>query len=136
MPAHLFSGLRLDEVCYLGKVRFLIPHHWIEKSEEDHGCFSEKGTKSGWLRVSIITVKSPGKATQQRVLALLRRDLPRQAKVYAVADQAPEGGRHLVEDVFRVKLYAMFFQQRQKFLLEVPFLVMLGLILDVFGDRG
>ena len=50
--------IRLDEVSVFGeKLRFLIPHDWIEgKSEADHYLYHLPGTKSGWMRVSLITV--------------------------------------------------------------------------------
>jgi hypothetical protein len=46
--------------------------------------------------VSLITVKSPGKATQPRVLALLKKDLPREAEVYAVKGNGIKRWRKLI----------------------------------------
>jgi hypothetical protein len=51
---------RLDEVSIFGeKVRFLIPHEWVEdESEEDTYLYHAPEAKSGWLRVSLITVRT------------------------------------------------------------------------------
>lgn len=50
--------IRLDEVSVFGeKLRFLIPHDWVEgESEADHYLYHLPETKSGWMRVSLITV--------------------------------------------------------------------------------
>src|ERR1041385_1965414 len=50
--------IRLDEVSVFGeKLRFLIPHDWVEgESEADHYLYHMPETKSGWMRVSLITV--------------------------------------------------------------------------------
>jgi hypothetical protein len=49
---------RLDEVSIFGKkVRFLIPHEWVEGDEEAHDYYLYQAphTDSGWLRISLIT---------------------------------------------------------------------------------
>ena len=49
---------RLDEVSIFGdKLRFLIPHDWVETREsDDYYLYHEPN--SGWLRVSLISVTS------------------------------------------------------------------------------
>lgn len=68
------ANLRLDEISYLGKLRFLIPHHWVEDSEEDHSCFHEEGAESGFLRVSLITQTLPGTGNLDEVRRMMQRD--------------------------------------------------------------
>ena len=51
---------RLDRVSVFGnKLSFLIPHEWIENTDEggDVYLYHAPGADSGWLRVSLITVK-------------------------------------------------------------------------------
>jgi hypothetical protein len=50
---------RLDRVWIFGDaVSFLIPHEWVQgESEDDHYLYHLPETESGWLRVSLITVK-------------------------------------------------------------------------------
>ena len=63
---------RLDEVSVFGdKLRFLIPHEWVEgvAEEEDLYLYHAPDAESGWLRVSLITVKTD-KPPQQRLQEL------------------------------------------------------------------
>lgn len=51
---------RLDRVFIFGdKLSFLIPHEWVESTDEggDAYLYHAPGADSGWLRVSLITVK-------------------------------------------------------------------------------
>jgi len=58
MSSEMNDQLRLDEVSVFGgKLRFLIPHDWVEaESEADHYLYHLPETKSGWMRVSLITL--------------------------------------------------------------------------------
>jgi hypothetical protein len=52
---------RLDEVFIFGeRVRFLIPHEWVEGDEEGNDTYlcHAPNSDSGWLRVSLITVNT------------------------------------------------------------------------------
>lgn len=51
---------RLDEVSVFGdKLRFLIPHEWVEEDEEEGTyLYHSPDADSGWFRVSLITVKT------------------------------------------------------------------------------
>ena len=52
---------RLDRVWVFGDaLSFLIPHDWVQgQSEDDHYLYHLPETDSGWLRVSLITIKVP-----------------------------------------------------------------------------
>jgi hypothetical protein len=52
---------RLDRVSVFGNaLSFLIPHDWIEgQSEDDHYLYHLPEAESGWLRVSLISIKVP-----------------------------------------------------------------------------
>jgi hypothetical protein len=67
------TQVRLDRVFTVGEqLSFLIPHEWIEDEEEvDHYLYHAPNANSGWLRVSLLTVKGPGKASQKRLHELL-----------------------------------------------------------------
>jgi hypothetical protein len=50
---------RLDRVSiYDDKLSFLIPHEWLEAIDDDHYVYHEPETESGWLRVTLLTVKT------------------------------------------------------------------------------
>lgn len=54
---------RLDSVSVFGgKLSFLIPHEWVEEVEGDNYLYHEPAADSGWLRVSLITVRNPEEA--------------------------------------------------------------------------
>jgi hypothetical protein len=63
------KSIRLDEVSVFGgKVRFLIPHEWVEGEDEGNTyLYHAPETDSGWLRVSLITVNTnePAERLQQ-----------------------------------------------------------------------
>ena len=64
--------IRLDEVGIFGeKIRFLIPHEWVEGEDEDNTyLYHAPETDSGWLRVSLITVTTHEPAERlQRLFA-------------------------------------------------------------------
>lgn len=63
---HPFEGLRLDEITYLDKIKFLIPHHWVEEDDEEEGCYFDPAGDSGWLRVSLIRVDGAGTQDELR----------------------------------------------------------------------
>ena len=52
--------VQLDRVfCFGDKVSFRIPHEWVESYEEDdYYLYHAPDTDSGWLRVSLITLKT------------------------------------------------------------------------------
>lgn len=52
--------VRLDEVSVFGdKLRFLIPHEWEEKDDgADLHMYCAPNAKSGWFRVSLITIQN------------------------------------------------------------------------------
>lgn len=55
------EATRLDEISAFGdKVRFLIPHDWIEGDDQDDGTclYHAPNADSGWFRVSLITLAS------------------------------------------------------------------------------
>jgi hypothetical protein len=62
--------IRLDEVAVFGeKLRFLIPHEWVESEAEDNTyLYHAPETDSGWLRVSLITVNAAD--PEERLVAL------------------------------------------------------------------
>ena len=50
---------RLDRVSIFGdKLSFLVPHDWVEKLDEDHYLYSDPETDSGWLRVTLLTLRT------------------------------------------------------------------------------
>lgn len=59
--ARMNNQVRLDEVTvFEEKLRFLILHDWVEgEAEDDHYLYHMPETKSGWMRVSLITVTTP-----------------------------------------------------------------------------
>jgi hypothetical protein len=64
---------RLDRVLVFGdKLSFLVPHEWVETTENDHYLYQRPGTYSGWLRVSLITSK-PVNETPAQCLARIFR---------------------------------------------------------------
>jgi len=67
------STIQLDRVfSFANQLSFQIPSEWVEDQEEgDHYLYHAPNTDSGWLRVSLITLKSPGKASKERVRAFL-----------------------------------------------------------------
>jgi hypothetical protein len=64
---------RLDEISAFGdKVRFLIPHDWVEGDDQDNGTclYHAPNADSGWFRLSVITlanVESPEKRLSEIV---------------------------------------------------------------------
>src|SRR5947208_2822793 len=60
MCSAMESSMRLDEVSIFGdKLSFLIPHEWVEgEGDDDHYLYHEPQADSGWLRVSLITVRT------------------------------------------------------------------------------
>jgi len=60
---------RLDRVSVFGDaLSFLIPHEWIEgQSEDDHYLYHLPEAESGWLRVSLITVKVPNESVSRKL---------------------------------------------------------------------
>jgi hypothetical protein len=69
--------IRLDEVAIFGeKVRFLIPHEWVEGEDEDNTyLYHAPNTDSGWLRVSLITVNADDPEERLRALLPLSEEL-------------------------------------------------------------
>jgi hypothetical protein len=52
--------VQLDRVFLFGdKVSFRIPHEWVESNEkDDHYLYHAPKAESGWLRVSLLTLKT------------------------------------------------------------------------------
>jgi hypothetical protein len=74
------TTIRLDRVFTFGEqLSFLIPHEWIEGLETDHYLYHEPNTDSGWLRVSLITLKGPGKGSKERLKELLSERAQKEA---------------------------------------------------------
>ncbi len=66
------TAVRLDRVFpFNEKLSFLIPHEWTEDYETDHYIYQAPNTDSGWLRVSLITMTSPGKCSKEQLRKLL-----------------------------------------------------------------
>ena len=63
---------RLDRVLTFGdQLSFLIPYEWVEgEGEPDHYLYHAPNADSGWLRVSLITLKDPGKASREQLYKL------------------------------------------------------------------
>ena len=68
------SETRLDRVFTFGdQLSFLIPHEWIEADEEsDAYLYHAPHADSGWLRVSLITVKDLKTSCRDRLLGFLK----------------------------------------------------------------
>ncbi len=61
-------GKRLDRVTIFGqKLSFLIPHEWEESDEDGDYLYHKEGTESGWLRVSLLTVKADSETPGQKL---------------------------------------------------------------------
>jgi hypothetical protein len=59
---------RLDAVAiYGGKLSFLIPHEWVETEDGDDYLYHPPDADSGWLRVSLITVRVEDEAPTKRL---------------------------------------------------------------------
>ena len=70
---------RLDRVAVFGdQLSFLIPHEWLEADEKgDSYLYHAPNADSGWLRVSLISIKGPS----ERPLEELRSHLADKAEV-------------------------------------------------------
>jgi len=64
---------RLDRVfIFRDQLSFLIPHEWIESEEDgENYLYHTPGATSGWLRVSLISIKpaAPSKEELEKLLA-------------------------------------------------------------------
>ena len=59
---------RLDRVSIFNdKLSFLIPHEWIEILDDDDYLYQYPEAESGWLRVSLLTVKTGEEAPAPRL---------------------------------------------------------------------
>jgi hypothetical protein len=61
---------RLDRVfTFGGKLSFLIPHEWVEEVEDgnDDYLYHQPGIDSGWLRVSLLTIRAVDETPSQRL---------------------------------------------------------------------
>jgi hypothetical protein len=61
--------IRLDGVStFRDQLSFLIPRDWVEgESEEDHYLYRAPNTDSGWLRVSLISLKVDKETPTERL---------------------------------------------------------------------
>ncbi|HWO33286.1 MAG TPA: hypothetical protein VNO32_31185, partial [Candidatus Acidoferrum sp.] len=67
------DGIRLDRVfVFQDQLNFLISHDWVEGDTEDKGdyLYHAPETDSGWLRVSLITLKLGDEPPHERLLRL------------------------------------------------------------------
>ena len=64
---------RLDRVAVFGdQLSLLIPHEWVESEEaSDYYLYHAPGADSGWLRVSLISIKGPKCRSEEELRALL-----------------------------------------------------------------
>ncbi|HTA59885.1 MAG TPA: hypothetical protein VK805_17115 [Candidatus Baltobacteraceae bacterium] len=65
--------IRLDRVfLFQDQLNFLIPHDWLEGESEDSEdyLYHAPETDSGWLRVSLITLKLGNETPDERLLRL------------------------------------------------------------------
>lgn len=64
---------RLDRVSVFGDhLSFLIPHEWVESEEAgDNYLYHAPGADSGWLRVSLISIKGPKCHSAEELRSLL-----------------------------------------------------------------
>ena len=69
------TQILLDRVSIFGdQLSFLIPHEWVESEEEtDHYLYHAPNADSGWFRVSLLTLKGPGKASRDRLKELMEQ---------------------------------------------------------------
>ena len=59
---------RLDRVSIFGdKLSFLIPHEWVETFDDDYYVYHHPETESGWLRVTLLTVRTGDEAPAGRL---------------------------------------------------------------------
>jgi hypothetical protein len=66
------TQVRLDRVFTFGnQLSFLIPHEWVEEEEADHYLYHAPNADSGWLRVSLLTLRSPGKGSREQLRTIL-----------------------------------------------------------------
>jgi hypothetical protein len=57
------NAARLDRVSIFDdKLSFLIPHEWVEIFDTDHYLYYHPETESGWLRVTLISVRTGDEA--------------------------------------------------------------------------
>lgn len=92
---------RLDRVLTFGdQLSFLIPHEWIEGEEEpDHYLYHLPNADSGWLRVSLVTLKGPGKASKEHLRELLaERAQKERGDFYEVGDNIVAAWEQLSEE--------------------------------------
>lgn len=95
------TTIRLDRVSTFGeKLSFLIPHEWVEGSDEtDHCLYHAPNTDSGWLRVSLITVTDPSKCSRERLGELLRERAQKEAgELYESGENIVAAWRQLSEE--------------------------------------
>lgn len=64
---------RLDRVAVFGdQLSFLIPHEWVAANEQgDSYLYHAPNADSGWLRVSLISIKGPGERPREEIRSLL-----------------------------------------------------------------
>jgi hypothetical protein len=59
---------RLDRVSIFGdKLSFHIPHEWVETIDDDHYLYHRPETESGWLRVTLLTVRTGDESPAERL---------------------------------------------------------------------
>jgi hypothetical protein len=59
---------RLDRVSiYDDKLSFLVPHDWVEAFDDDHYLYHNPETEYGWLRVTLLTVRTDNESPAERL---------------------------------------------------------------------
>ena len=87
-----------------GKLSFLVPHEWIETFDDDHYLYYYPDSESGWLRVTLLTVKVDDETPAERLKDFFRGKQnvsvdPQTGNVVSVSEKNSE------EDGFRIHIY-------------------------------
>jgi hypothetical protein len=98
------ESIRLDEVSIFGdKLTFLIPHEWVQgESDDDHYLYHSPETDSGWLRVSLITVRTDNPDQKLRKLFADCVDVVVSPKMHNLVERSE---KHSLQDGANIHLY-------------------------------
>ena len=92
---------RLDRVFLFGEqLSFLIPHEWVEEEEPgDHYLYHAPNANSGWLRVSLLTLRRPGEVSKEQLRAIFaERARKEQGELYESGDNIIVNWEQLSEE--------------------------------------
>lgn len=69
------DAIRLDRVfVFADQLSFLIPHDWVKgEAEHDHYLYHAPDTDSGWLRVSLVSLKVKDQPPSERLDRLYKK---------------------------------------------------------------